>query len=134
MLRKFPKLQHQPSLIIMLQLIQPTPSKPVLRWNFHKANWEQYYLITEEAVKDLPPPDRNDVNQTYQAFCELLISVAKKIIPRGYCKTYIPYWDKEYNGLCHTFQRAAPEWRPDLPQVNYFLGLTRRGNPTGQKL
>ena len=47
------------------------------------------------------------MNQTYQAFCELFISAAKKTIPRGYHKTYIPCWDEECNSLYHAFQCAA---------------------------
>ena len=77
-------------------------------WNFRKANWEQYCLITEEAIKDLQPPNSNDVNQTCQAICELFISAAKKTIPRGYRKTYIPCWDDECSSLYHAFKCAAP--------------------------
>ena len=48
------------------------------------------------------------MNQTYQAFCELLISAAEKTILRRYRNTYIPCWDEECNSLYHAFQRTAP--------------------------
>ena len=37
-LKKFPRSQHRPSLIVPPRLALPIPSKPVKRWNFRKAN------------------------------------------------------------------------------------------------
>ena len=125
-LGKFPKSKHQPSLILTQQLIQPILSKPVQCWNFRKANWEQYCLITEETIKDLPPPDSNDVNQTYQAFCELLISVAKKTIPHRYRKTYIPCWDEECNSLYHAFQHGALETETKFASEKLLSSLDQK--------
>ena len=39
-LEKFPRSQHQPSLILVPLLLVPIPSAPVKRWNFLKANWK----------------------------------------------------------------------------------------------
>ena len=41
-LKKFPRSQHRPPLIVPPRLALPVPSKPVKRWNFRKANWSHY--------------------------------------------------------------------------------------------
>ena len=55
-LGKFPRSQHRPSLITAAKLVTPTASKPVKRWNFRKANWNRYCLLTNPSTKDLPSP------------------------------------------------------------------------------
>ena len=124
-LGKFPKSQRWQLLILTRQLNQPTPSKPVWCWNFHKANWEQYCLITE-AIKGLPPPDSNDVNQACQAFCDLLISAAKKTIPCRYRKTYIPCWDEECNSFYHALQHTALATEIRLASKKSFSRLDQK--------
>jgi len=50
--------QHQPSLITPPRLKVPTHSDSVKRWNFRKADWKGFCLLTGESVERLLPPDR----------------------------------------------------------------------------
>jgi len=76
------------------------------RWNFRKADWKRFCLLTDESVERLPPPDTSNIERAYQDFCESLLSAAKQCIPRGRRKNYVPYWDKECETLYHSFTRA----------------------------
>jgi len=67
----------------------------VKHWNFRKADWKRFCLLTGESVERLPPPDPPDIESAYQDFCESLLSAAKQCIPRGRRKNYVPCWDKE---------------------------------------
>jgi len=85
----------------------PAHSDPVKRWNFRKANWKRFCLLTGESVERLPPPDTPDVERAYQGFRESLISVAKQCIPRGSRKNYVPCWGKECELLYRSFIQAS---------------------------
>jgi len=95
----FPRSQHRPSLITPPRLKVLAHSDPVKRWNFRKADWKRFYLLTGESVEKLPSPDTANIVRAYQDFCESLLSAAKQCIPRGRRKNYVPCWDKE----CETF-------------------------------
>ena len=102
-LRKFPRSQHQPSLIAPPRFKVPAHSDPAKRWNFRKADWKHFSLLTGESVERLPPPDTPDIERAYQDFCESLLSAAKQYIPRGRRKNYVPCWDKECGTLYRSF-------------------------------
>ncbi|KAJ8387233.1 hypothetical protein AAFF_G00159520 [Aldrovandia affinis] len=57
-------------------------SEPVKRWNFRKANWKCFRLLTNKSTRHLPSPNTNSVDQAYQDFCSVLVKAAKKSIPR----------------------------------------------------
>ena len=50
-LEKFPKSQHQPSLITPPRFAMAMPSMPVQRWNFRKAKWSHYIALTNKFAK-----------------------------------------------------------------------------------
>ena len=102
-LEKFPRSQHRPSLITPPRFALPVPSKPVKRWNFRKANWNRYCTLTNTFTKELLSPCSPDVDQAYQDFCRLIMTAARKSIPRGCRRTYFPCWDKECERLYQTF-------------------------------
>jgi len=102
----FPRSQHLPSLIMPPRFKVPAHSNPVKRWNFRKADWKRFCLLTGESVKRLPPPDTPDIERAYQDFCESLLSAAKQCIPRVRRKNYVPCWDKECKTLYRSFIRA----------------------------
>jgi len=52
-------------------------SDPVKRWNFRKADWKCFCLLTDASVQRLPPPDSSNIERTFLDFCESLLSVAK---------------------------------------------------------
>jgi len=98
-LGKFPQSQHRPSLIMPLRLKVPAHSNPVKRWNFSKADWKRFCLLTDESLERLPPLDTSNIARAYQDFCESLLSVTKQCIPRGCRKNNAPCWDKDCETL-----------------------------------
>ena len=56
-LGQLPRPQHWPSLITPPRFKVPAHSDPVKRWNFRKAYWKRFCLLTGESVERLPPPD-----------------------------------------------------------------------------
>lgn len=94
----FPHSQHKPivtSIGIHVNLFQSC-EKP--RWNFQKANWEVFTEHLDHVIQFLPVSIKN-----YSRFINLLKSVARKHIPRGYRKKYVPGWNDRCNQLYHEF-------------------------------
>ena len=54
-LGKFPRSQHRSSLIKPPRHKVPFHSHPVKCWNFRKADWKRFCLLTGESVERLPP-------------------------------------------------------------------------------
>ena len=103
----FPRSHHRPSIIKVPSLVQPIAGKPVKRWNFRKANWELFTAETERRTPGLPNPHADDADATYTAYCDMLICAAKKSIPRGFNKDYIPGLDDSCNHLLREHQQAT---------------------------
>ena len=121
-LGKFPRSQHRPSLITPPRFKVPAHSDPVKRWNFRKADWKRFCLLTGESVERLPPPDTPDIERAHQDF---LLSAAKQCIPHVRRKNYVPCWDKGCEILYRSFiqvpvgtasDRAASSLLSRLPQ------------------
>ena len=51
---------------------------PVKRWNFQKAKWSHYIVLTNKFAKTLLPPDSLDVDAAYQGFRNTIKKAAKK--------------------------------------------------------
>ena len=105
-LEKFPRLQHRLSLIVPPKLALPVPRKPVKRWNFRKANWSYYNVLTNKLAKSLLPPDSPDVDLAYQGFCNVIRTAAKNFMPRGHRNNDKPRWDAECENLYRTFLQS----------------------------
>ena len=105
-LGKFPRSQDQPSLISPPKLAHPKPSKPVKRWNFRKANWDHYSILTNKLAKSIPPSESQNIDQVYQCFCNVISTAAKKCIPRGRRSNHMPCWDAECEDLYQHFLQS----------------------------
>lgn len=77
-------------------------SIPRTRWNFHKANWSLFTKTLDDSVRWIPPCIEN-----YKHFTKLIINTAKKSIPRGYRKNYVPGWNDECETLYTSFKRTG---------------------------
>jgi len=104
----------------------PAHSDPVKRWNFRKADWKRFRLLTDESVERLPPPDIPNIEKAYQDFCESLLSAAKKCIPHGRRKNYVPCWDKEYEPLYRSFIRAPVGTESDRAASSLLSRLAQK--------
>ena len=67
-LGKFLRSQNRSSLKTPPKLKVPAHSDPVKRWNFRKADWKRFCLLTSESVERLPPPDTKNIEKAYQEF------------------------------------------------------------------
>lgn len=97
-LNDFPHSQHRPTLVhigIRIHLVQSL-QKP--RYNFLKANWDGFSIEMDHIIDHIPPSTMN-----YTRFIKLVHSIAKKHIPRGFRKNYIPGWNKKCDVLYKEF-------------------------------
>ena len=108
-LEKFPRSQHQLSLITPPRFALAVPSMPVKRWNFCKAKWSHYIALTNKFAEILLPPDLLDVDAAYQDFCNIIKKAAKKNISPDYRNIYILCWDAECEPLYRTFLQSPRE-------------------------
>lgn len=102
----FPKSQHRPIIITLGTTIPIINSLPLPRWNFKKAKWDLFGQQLEDDIRHIQPKVEN-----YERFAALMISAAKKHIPRGVRKSYIPCWDEECQKLYDDFEQTGD---PDL--------------------
>ena len=102
----FPRSQHRPSMITPENPIEPIKTKPLKRWNFRKARWDQFTNQVELGVVNLPTPSSSNLDQAYTSLCNLLTTAAKSSIPRGHRRCFIPSWDDECNTLYNDFLEA----------------------------
>ena len=119
-LEKLPRSQHRLSLIVPPRLALPVPSKPIKRWNFHKANWSHCNALTKKRAKSLLPPDSPDVDLAYQDFCSVIRTAAKNFISRGGRNNHIPCWDDVCEKLYLIFLQP-PEGRDSIGAVTALL-------------
>lgn len=77
--------------------------RPILKphWNFRRANWKQYAKEVDHLLQWIPPVANN-----YERFIGVIKMVAKKHIPKGFRKMFIPTWDKDCEQLFEDFQRT----------------------------
>jgi hypothetical protein len=78
-----------------------TNSVPLPRWNFKKANWELFSKNLDNIIQYIPCKI-----DCYDRFVDAVIAAAKKHIPRGYRKEYIPAWNKKCDELYKTYQES----------------------------
>lgn len=76
-------------------------SLPKPRWNFNKANWNGFSKQLDDCIRWISPEAKN-----YNRFTGLLTRIAKKHIPRGYRKEYIPGWSQESEDLYNEYQET----------------------------
>lgn len=94
-------------------------STPRPRWNFKKANWPSFTVDLDKVIRWIPPNIEN-----YSRFVRAVTSTAKKFIPRGFRKSYVPGWNAESDRLYKEFlESGQSEIAEDLL---YSLDLNRK--------
>lgn len=82
-------------------------------WNFEKANWKNFIKDLDDSIRWISPSP-----QHYDCFVNLGIAIARKHIPRGYRKNYIPGWSLEYENLLTQYNETGdPEIADELLQT-----------------
>lgn len=104
----FPHSQHRPAMIKVGMCIPLVRSFPRPRWNFRKARWGDFSGGLDKCLGWVPPEADN-----YQRFVNATIETAKKTIPRGYRKEYVPGWtdecEKEYQRFLESGDREIAD-------------------------
>lgn len=100
-LQDFPHSQHRPVLIEIGTSIPLVYSHPRPRWNFKKAKWDVFAENLDKCLGWIPPKANN-----YERLVGAIICAAKKAIPRGYRKEYIPGWDETCEQLYEEFLKT----------------------------
>lgn len=101
-LKDFPHSQHRPVIISMGIQIPLIKSVARPRWNFNKANWNLFSKELDSCIRFIPPHISN-----YDRFYGMVQAIAKKHIPRGYRKEYIPGWSVESTRLYQEFEDSG---------------------------
>jgi len=60
-----------------------------------QSQLKKYSDITNQLAKDLPSPNTRYIDKAYQYFSNLIITAAKRAIPRGRRNKYRTCWDAE---------------------------------------
>lgn len=98
----FPHSQHRPVILEIGKKIPIIRSSPRPRWNFQKAKWDLFAGDLDKIVRWIPPTYDN-----YTRFIGAVTSVAKKHIPRGFRKEYIPGWSATSETLYREFLESG---------------------------
>ena len=87
------------------------------RWNFKKANWEQFKSTTDALLQeiDLSNPD---VNTNTKDVTEAILTAAKKCIPRGCRSKYKPFWNDNLAQAVQTREEARKKYMEDDSPMN----------------
>ena len=104
MLEPIPHSQHRPIVIDVTAAVVPQKVPLRRRFNFRKANWENFTNDLDEALADLDPTPAN-----YEKFIKLTQEVSKKHIPRGCREYYIPGISADSTTLYDEYLRLYDE-------------------------
>lgn len=88
-LDKFPYSQHRTVVVDWERKIPIVHTIQKLRWNFNKANWENFSKELGLIIKWIP----HEI-EACDYFTNAIIAVAKKNIPRGFRRDNIPGWSE----------------------------------------
>ena len=85
-----PKSQHRPVTLSTKPAVKAMESNQIPRFNFRKAKWENFTKDLDNKITSIEADPKN-----YEALQKLVWEVAKKNIPRGCRKSYIPCLNDE---------------------------------------
>ena len=89
---------HKPVLLSLDLNYKPTEPKSLPRWNYKKADWTKFSVLTDEAALKINNK-QDHINKKMKSFNEAILDAAKASIPRGARKNYRPYWTEELQKL-----------------------------------
>ena len=89
-----PSSQHRPIGIQATAAVKPTTVPFKRRFNYKKANWQDFTNEVDQCIEGLEPTPTN-----YERFTKLIQRSARRHIPRGCRQQYIPGLSKESSAL-----------------------------------
>ena len=93
-----PKSQHRPVTLSTKPAVKTMESNQIPRFNFRKAKWENFTKNIDNKMASIEADPKN-----YEAFQKLAWEVAKKKIPRGCRKSYIPCLNDRSKEIYETY-------------------------------
>ena len=103
-LEPIPHSQHRPITIAISAAVVPQKVPLRRRFNFQKANWEQFARSLDLALLDLEPVPSN-----YDQFVKKVQETSRKCIPRGCREHYIPGISPDSASLYETYSKLYEE-------------------------
>ena len=88
--------------------------------------WAGFTAQVNKAAAGLPPQSHNDLNDAYNSYCKMLQAAAKKTIPHGIRKAYVPCWDVECEDLLRTHAEAQASVDRDKAADDLFCRLNEK--------
>lgn len=76
-------------------------SIPKPRWNFQKANWQKFSKELDNNLRYVAP-----LPSSYDSFVDAVSKAAKKSIPRGFRRIYIPGWNEDCENIFNEFKET----------------------------
>ena len=73
---------HKPVLLSIDLNYKPSEPKSLPRWNYKKANWNKFSVLTDEAALKINNK-QDHINKKIKSFNEAILGAAKAAIPRG---------------------------------------------------
>ena len=105
MSKPIPKSQHRPITIDIKPVIRPRETNcKNLRFNYRKAKWVDFSPDLDSEISTISPDP-----QQYENFQSLVWKAAKKNIPRGCRRTYIPGLNDQCKELYQEYVEAYNE-------------------------
>lgn len=99
------------------------------RRNIRKADWSTFQRDVDSSIQLMPA-----CVKSYKKFTNILHNSAKKSIPRGFCKEYIPCWLQDTEELKRKFEDTVD---PQIAhQIMHSLdsAMTKRWKETTEGL
>ena len=104
-LSNFPRSQHRPFLVTLGITVPYVQTLPKPRWNFNRVDWKLFSSYIDKTCKRIPANIDN-----IKRFCKLILTSAKKHIPRGFRRNYVPCWSEQCTRLLEEHERTqSPE-------------------------
>ena len=79
---------HRPILISIATSEKPKPNRKA-RWNFKRANWDNYKKLSDQLLSSLEVQEAESFNA---AFVSAILKASAQCIPRGSVQHYKPFW------------------------------------------
>ncbi|XP_049873462.1 uncharacterized protein LOC126372007 [Pectinophora gossypiella] len=94
-----PRTQHRPIMCGIQPVVRPIATPYRRRFNYRKANWEQYRNSIDDALLKIPPAPQN-----YDQFMDEVKIRSRKYIPRACRVLYIPGLSRESAALLREYE------------------------------
>ena len=94
------------------------------RWNFKKADWSGYKETTEQELGKLLSDPEDSINILESKFTSIILSSARRHIPRGTPKKYSPFWNPDIEKAVST-RRQARETFEASPSIDNKIRYSR---------